>query len=127
MSTSASDRNPRHLAQISTAITPPISPPYQISPPPEKRLPKTSPLTSSQFCSRKYPRAPIKPPISATNSISYAQSTGLPSSFSRRASDRGPAEEVQCEEDPEGLQLQPEDVDRFQHRAKVTGQPVVPA
>src|SRR5580704_14659721 len=33
----------------------------------------------------KYPRAPSSPPMSAANTISYAQSTGLPSSRKRRA------------------------------------------
>ena len=49
-----------------------------------------SSFASSQFWITDHRRAPTMPPTSAANTISYAQSVGLPSSF-RRLEARTPA------------------------------------
>jgi hypothetical protein len=73
----------RRHAHSSTQIAPPMAPPYQTRPEPENRLPRTSSFALDQFSATHHSRAPTIPPISAANTISYAQSTGLPSSFRR--------------------------------------------
>src|SRR5690349_7882347 len=64
--------------QSSTAIAPPIAPPWKTRPAPENSEPSTSPETSSQFSAIHHSRAPTRPPMIAAKMNSYAQSRGLP-------------------------------------------------
>ncbi len=70
MSSSWSESIFRQRAQRITPIAPPITPPYQTSPEPEKTLPRRSSETSLQFWIRKSIRDPTIPPISPAKMIS---------------------------------------------------------
>ena len=63
-------------------------------------LPSRSSETSSQFWMMKSRRAPISPPASAAKPISYAQSTGLPSSFKRTPTSAPAARNASAKQSP---------------------------
>ena len=69
-SSSTRPKKPRHQAQASTNTAPPIAPPYQTSPVPQKSPPIGSSETWLQCWNAQYRRAPIRPPTSAAKTIS---------------------------------------------------------
>ena len=94
----------RQRAHAITPIAPPIAPPNHTSPVPEKN-------GSPGFWMTKSSLAPTMPPTRAAKTISYAQSTGLPSSREALRQHQAGRDEPKREHQTKGLESDGADVD----------------